>query len=250
MRMKGLVKKITVGVVAMLFLGFTVSTAVAQLRTPSSVGTYEKGTITLENGDEVSGYIYIDLMNPQDFQKRVYLIDEEAYAAYSEGEDVDEKATEYDSKDLQGFTLENGKKFKRARYVNLFAKRKQDKIPKQLLLEVAAEGKVTVLKKHHHTQGFVSSNLPDRTKVSDAEYAEWQENNFEILAQKGEENPVNLSTINIKKLVGDNRTVLMNYAKDVYGFRTLFTKGPVFESSFQMDALEALTKMVEDYNKL
>lgn len=85
--------------------------------------------------------------------------------------------------------------------------------------------------------------------MSDAEYAEWQENNFEILAQKGEENPVNLSTINIKKLVGDNRTVLMNYAKDVYGFRTLFTKGPVFESSFQMDALEALTKMVEDYNK-
>ncbi|MEP2771990.1 MAG: hypothetical protein ABJH05_07560 [Fulvivirga sp.] len=248
--MKGLVKKITVGVVAMLFLGFTVSTAVAQLRTPSSVGTYEKGTITLENGDEVSGYIYIDLMNPQDFQKRVYLIDEEAYAAYSEGEDVDEKATEYDSKDLQGFTLENGKKFKRARYVNLFAKRKQDKIPKQLLLEVATEGKITVLKKHHHTQGFVSSNLPDRMKVSDAEYAEWQENNFEILAQKGEENPVNLSTINIKKLVGDNRTVLMNYAKDVYGFRTLFTKGPVFESSFQMDALEALTKMVEDYNKL
>lgn len=249
MRMKGLVKKLTVGVVVMVFLGFTVSTAVAQLRTPSSVGTYEKGTITLENGDEVSGYIYIDMMNPQDFQKRVFLIDEEAYAAFTEGEDVDEKATKYDSKDLQGFRLENGKKFKRARYVNLFAKRKQDKIPKQLLLEVAAEGKVTVLKKHHHTQGLVSSYLPDRMKVSDAEYVEWQENNFEILAQKGEENPVNLSTINIKKLVGDNRTVLMNYAKDVYGFRTLFTKGPVFESSFQMDALEALTRMVEDYNK-
>ncbi|MTI23169.1 hypothetical protein E1176_19220 [Fulvivirga sp. RKSG066] len=91
--------------------------------------------------------------------------------------------------------------------------------------------------------------MPDPTKVSDAEYAEWQENNFEILAQKGEENPVSLSTINIKKLVGDNRTVLMNYAKDVYSFRSLLTKEPVFESSFQTDTLEALSKMVEDYNK-
>ncbi|MTI23170.1 hypothetical protein E1176_19225 [Fulvivirga sp. RKSG066] len=139
-------KKITVGVAAMVFLGFTVSTAVAQLRTPSSVGTYEKGTITLESAEEIDDYIYMDMMNPQDFQKRVFLIDEEAYAAFTEGEEVDEKATKYDSKDLQGYSLENGKKFKRASYVNLFAKRKQDKIPKPLLLEVAAEGKVTVLK--------------------------------------------------------------------------------------------------------
>jgi hypothetical protein len=85
--------------------------------------------------------------------------------------------------------------------------------------------------------------------VNDAEYVEWQENNFEILAQKEGEEATNLSTINLKKLVGDNRTVLVNYTKDVYGFRTLFTKGPVFESSFQLDALEALTRMVDDYNK-
>ncbi|MTI23167.1 hypothetical protein E1176_19210 [Fulvivirga sp. RKSG066] len=233
----------------MLFFCFTFSNVIGQLRTPSSVGTYEKGTITLESGEEIDGYIYMDMMNPQDFQKRVYFIDEEAYAAYSEGEDVDDRATKYDSKDLQGFSLENGKKFKQARYVNLFAKRKQDKVPKQLLLEVAAEGKVTVFKKYHHTQGFISPYLPDRTKVSDAEYAEWQKNNFEILARKEGEKAVNLSTINIKKLVGDNRAILMNYAKDEYGFRTAFTKGPVFESSFQMDALEALTRMVEDYNK-
>lgn len=232
-----------------LFFSFTYSNAIAQLRTPSSVGTYEKGTITLENGEEVEGYIFMDMMNPQDFQKRVYLIDEQNYTAFTNGEDVDENAVKYDSKDLQGFSLENGKKFKRAKYVNLFAKRKQDKIPKQLLLEVATEGKVTVFKKYHHTQGIVSSYLPNRMKVSDAEYVEWQENNFEILAQKEGEEAVNLSTINIKNLIGDNRTVLMNYAKDVYGFRTLFTKGPVFESSFQMDALEAMTRMVEDYNK-
>jgi len=247
--MKTLRDYLTGTLMLIVLVSLTFNNAKAQLRTPSSVGTYEKGTVTLENGDEVNGYIFIDMMNPQEFQKRVNLIDETTYAAYQAGEDVDKKAVVYDAKDVKSFTLENGKKFKQARYVNLFAKRKQDKIPKKLLLEVATEGKITVLKKYHHTQGIVTSHLPDRTKVNDADYVKWQENNFEILAQKEGEEAVNLSTINIKKLVGDNKTVLINYAKNKYGFRDLFVKGPVFESSFQLDALEALTRMVEDYNK-
>jgi hypothetical protein len=191
----------------------------------------------------------MDMMNPQLFQKRVNLIDEKTYAAYKSGEDVHKDAVVYDANDLQSFTLENGKKFKQAKYANVFAKRKQDRIPKKLMLEVATEGEITVFKKYHHTQGIVTSHLPDRTKVSDAEYVEWQENNFEILAQKEGEEAKNMSSFNIKKLVGDNRTVLTNYAKNKYGFRDLFIKGPVFESSFQMDTVKAFTSMVEDYNK-
>ena len=117
------------------------------------------------------------------------------------------------------------------------------------MLEVVAEGKITVYKKHHHTQGIVSSFLPDRTEVNDAEYVAWQENNFEILYQKEGEGAKNMSVINIKALVGDNEEVLTNYNNDYYGFQTLFVKGPVFESSFQLDALEAFTKLLEDYNK-
>lgn len=233
----------------LVFLSFTLTHGIAQLRTPSSVGKYEKGTVTLENGDEINGYIYIDMMNPQEFQKRVNLIDEKAYAAFSAGENVDKAVVVYDAKDLQSFTLENGKKFKRAKYVNLFAKRTQDQIPNQLMLEVAAEGKITVFKKYHHTQGIVTPYLPDRTKVNDAEYVKWQENNFEILSQKEGEEAKNMSTINLKSLFGDNKTVLTDYAKNKYGFRDLFMKGPVFESSFQLDTLEAFTKMVDDYNK-
>jgi hypothetical protein len=232
-----------------VLFSLTSNNAKAQLRTPSSVGTYEKGTVTLENGDEVNGYIFIDMMNPQEFQKRVNLIDEKTYKAYKAGEDVDKEAVVYDANDLQSFTLENGKKFKQAKYANLFAKRKQDQIPKNLMLEVVTEGKITVFKKYYHTQGIVTSHLPDRTKVSDADYVKWQENNFEILAQKEGEEAKNMSSFNIKKLVGDNKTVLTNYAKNKYGFRDLFMKGPVFESSFQMDTLEAFTRMVEDYNK-
>ena len=204
----------------------------------------------MKNGDTVNGYIYFDMMNPQDFQKKVYLIDEKAYEAYKAGKEIDKgSVVVYDADDLQSFTLENGKKFKQETYANLFAKRKQDQIPRKMMLEVATEGKITVLKKYHHTQGIVTSYLPDRTKVSDADYVKWQENNFEILAQKAGEEAKNLSTINLKNLFGDNKTVLTDYAKNKYGFRNLFVKGPVFESSFHMDTLEAFTKMVEDYNK-
>jgi hypothetical protein len=233
----------------LVLLSFTLNNVIAQLRTPSSVGKYEKGTVTLENGDTINGYIFMDMMNPQEFQKRVNLIDEKAYTAFSAGENVDKAVVVYDANDLQSFTLENGKKFKQAKYANLFAKRAQDQIPNKLMLEVAAEGKITVFKKYHHTQGIVTPYLPDRTKVNDAEYVKWQENNFEILSQKEGEEAKNMSTINLKSLFGDNKTVLTDYAKNKYGFRDLFVKGPVFESSFQLNTLEAFTKMVDDYNK-
>ena len=247
--MKTAKKHSTITLTLIVLFSLTFNHTKAQLKTPSSVGKYEKGTITLKKGKEIEGYIYMDMLNPQEFQKRVNLIDEKAYEAYKAGEDVDKDAVVYDASDLQSFTLENGKKFKQAKYANLFAKRKQDQIPKNLMLEVVTEGKITVLKKYYHTQGIVTSHLPDRTKVSDADYVKWQENNFEILAQKEGEEAKNMSSFNIKKLVGDNKTVLTNYAKNKYGFRDLFMKGPVFESSFQMDTLEAFTRMVEDYNK-
>jgi len=250
--MKTMTKSITHSTTAaalLVLLSFTCNNVIAQLRTPSSVGKYEKGTVTLENGDNINGYIFIDMMNPQEFQKRVNLIDEKAYTAFTAGENVDKAVVVYDAKDLQSFTLENGKKFKQARYANLFAKRKQDQIPNKLMLEVATEGKITVFKKYHHTQGIVSPFLPDRLKVNDADYVKWQENNFEILSQKKGEEAKNMSSINLKSLFGDNKTVLTSYAKNKYGFRDLFVKGPVFESSFQLNTLEAFTKMVEDYNK-
>ena len=247
--MKTAKKHSTITLMLIVLFSLTFNNTKAQLKTPSSVWTYEKGTVTLMNGEEIEGYIYMDMMNPQEFQKRVNLIDEKTYKAYKAGEDVDKEAVVYDANDLQSFTLENGKKFKQAKYANLFAKRKQDQIPKNLMLEVVTEGKITVFKKYYHTQGIVTSHLPDRTKVSDADYVKWQENNFEILAQKEGEEAKNMSSFNIKKLVGDNKTVLTNYAKNKYGFRDLFMKGPVFESSFQMDTLEAFTRMAEDYNK-
>jgi len=120
--MKTMTKSIThstVAVVLLVLLSFTFNNVIAQLRTPSSVGKYEKGTVTLENGDVINGYIFIDMMNPQEFQKRVNVIDEKAYTAFSAGENVDKAVVVYDANDLQSFKLENGKKFKQAKYANV-----------------------------------------------------------------------------------------------------------------------------------
>jgi len=239
----------TITLMLIVFFSLTSLDTYAQLKTPSSAGTYEKGKVTLKNGKEKEGYIYMDMLNPQEFQKRVNLINEKTYKAFLKGKKIKKDIEVYKANDLQSFTLENGKKFKKGKYVNLLATRKQDMLPKNLMLEVVTEGKITVYKKHHHTQGIVSGHLPDRTEVNDAEYVAFQENNFEILFQKEGAGVKNMSIINIKALVGDNEAVLANYDKDYYGFQTLFTKGPVFESSFQLDALEAFTKLVEDYNK-
>ena len=239
----------TITLMLTVLFSLTSSITKAQLKTPSSVGEYEKGTIILNSGKEIEGYIYMDMLNPQEFQKRVNFINEKIHKDFLKGKKIKKDIEVYKPKDLQSLTLENGQKFKKAKYVNIFATRKQDMIPKTLMLEVVAEGKVTIYKKHHHTQGIVSSHLPDRTKVNDIEYVAFQENNFEILFQKEGAGVKNMSIINIKALVGDNEAVLANYDKDYYGFRTLFTNGPVFESSFQLDALEAFTKLVEDYNK-
>ena len=239
----------TFALMLIVLLSLTSNNTKAQLKTPSSVGKYEKGTITLKKGKEIEGYIYIDMLNPQEFQKRVNFINEKTHEAFLKGKKINKDIEVYKANDLQSITLENGQNFKKAKYVNILATRKQDMLPKNLMLEVVTEGKVTIYKKHHHTQGFVSSYLPDRTEVNDAEYVAFQENNFEILYQKEGAGAKNMSVINIKALVGDNVVVLDNYDKDYYGFQTLFTKGPVFESSFQLDALEAFTKLVEDYNK-
>ena len=144
--MKTAKKHSTITLMLVVLFSLTFNSTKAQLRTPSSVGTYEKGTVTLENGDEINGYIYMDMMNPQEFQKRVNLIDEKTYVAYQAGEDVDKDAVVYDAKDVQNFTLENGKKFKQARYVNLFAKRKQDQIPKSFCWKLLRKERLPFLK--------------------------------------------------------------------------------------------------------
>ena len=147
----------TLTLILTVLFSLTSYNAKAQLKTPSSVGKYEKGTITLKKGKEIEGYIYIDMLNPQEFQKRVNFINEKTHEAFLKGKKINKDIEVYKANDLQSITLENGQNFKKAKYVNILATRKQDMLPKNLMLEVVTEGKVTIYKKHHHTQGFVSS---------------------------------------------------------------------------------------------
>ena len=86
--MKTLKNYSTFALLLIVLLSFTTNHAKAQLNTPSSVGKYEKGTITLKKGKEIEGYIYMDMLNPQEFQKRVNLIDEKTYKAFLKGKKI------------------------------------------------------------------------------------------------------------------------------------------------------------------
>src|SRR5690606_12544855 len=103
----------TILVMFIVFFSLTFNNVFAQLRTPSSVGKYEKGTVILESGEEIEGFIYIDMMNPQLFQKRVLMVTDEAKATFTEWEEAEKNQVKYDANDVQSFTLENGKKFKK-----------------------------------------------------------------------------------------------------------------------------------------
>ena len=47
----------TITLMLVVLFSLTCNHAKAQLRTPSSVWKYEKGTVTLMNGKEIEGYI-------------------------------------------------------------------------------------------------------------------------------------------------------------------------------------------------
>ena len=78
----------TITLMLTLLFSLTFINAKAQLKTPSSAGKYEKGTIALKKGKEIEGYIYIDMLNPQEFQKRVNFINEKTYKDFVKGKKI------------------------------------------------------------------------------------------------------------------------------------------------------------------
>ena len=103
------VKIYTTALALIALFSLSAFNANAQLKTPSSVGKYEKGSITLAKGKTIEGYIYIDMLNPQEFQKRVNLINEKTYKAFLKGKKIKKDIEVYKAKDLQSFQLENEK---------------------------------------------------------------------------------------------------------------------------------------------
>ncbi len=231
-------------ITAFIFLGITVK---AGDKIP---GKYEKGTITLSNGKTKEAYIHMDYFYPQRFQTELTYLDEKGYKDYQKGKKVKKSIIKLKLKEIDGFSLENGKKFKKVKYANMLATKTLDMIPKYLLLEVVAEGKVTIYKKHYRTTGRVYDIVLKAYNNGGQEFIDFQNDNFELLYQKDKtKNPKNMITVNLKTLIGDNEEVLTNYNNNHYGFQSEFTKERDFAANVHTPYLETLLKLLEDYNK-
>ncbi|MCX2719574.1 hypothetical protein [Lentiprolixibacter aurantiacus] len=237
-------------IILLLFLGVLV-TSTASVNEPEPCSGYERGTITLKNGKTLEAYIYIDYCNSHLFQMALRTIDEKTYKKYAKGKKIKKKAIEkYKVKEIRGFVLESGKEFRQVKYANLFSQKNTDKLPRRQLLEVVADGKITIFKRGYRTQnGFIYKPVMDAVLAGGPEHVEFMRNNFEILYQKDRsKNPKNIRNANLKNLFGDNPEVLQKFQNGDYSFRIEFQREASFSANCDRAFLDALLEMVQDYN--
>lgn len=234
----------------LLFLGGLLSIT-ASTTEPEPCSGYEKGTITLKNGKTREAYIYIDYCNPHLFQMALRTIDEKSYKRYAKGKKIKKKNIEkYKVKEIRGFVLDSGKEFRQVKYANLFSQKNTDKLPRRQLLEVVADGKITIYKRGYRTRnGFIYKPVMDAVLAGGATHVEFMRDNFEILYQKDKsKNPKNIRNANLKSLFGDNIEVLQKFQNGDYSFRIEFQREASFSANCDRAFLDSLLEMVHDYN--
>ena len=115
----------------LLTIGILTSTT-AQEEENTRCANYHKGTYTLKKGKTKEGYIFINDCKPHLFQQSLRVIDEKAYTRYKKGKKIKKKAIEkFKVKEIKAFALENGRKFRQVKYVNLAATTKVGMLPKR-----------------------------------------------------------------------------------------------------------------------
>ena len=218
---------------------------------PKPCWGYYKGTVTFENGKTQDTYIYVDYCNPHMFQSAVRTIDQKTYMKYAKGKKIKKKAIEkLKIKKVQGFVLEDGREFRQVKYANLLSPKNTDKLPKRQILEVVADGPITIYKRGYRTgNGFIYKPVMDARLAGGQVQYDFMMNNFEVLYQKDKsKNPRNILNANLKNLFGDNPEILKKYQDGEYAFRIEFQRPVTFSANCDTPFLEALLEMVNDYN--
>jgi len=235
-----------------LFLSIAVlTTGIASEEETKRCADYEKGTITLKNGKTLEAYIYVDHCNPHLFQQSLRTINEKSFKKYKKGKKIKNKAIEkYKTKHIKGFILESGKEFRQVKYANMLSSKNTDMLPKPYLLEVVADGDITIYRKYYRTQnGFIYKPVIDSKLAGGPEHIDFMTSNFEILYQKDKsKNPRNIRNANLKNLFGDNVALLQKFQDGDYDFRVQFQRQASFSANCDEPFLGALLEMVNDYN--
>ncbi len=228
-----------------------VASSYAQEEETGRCANYYKGTYTFKKGNTKEGYIFINDCKPHLFQQGLRVIDENAYTQYAAGKKISKKAIEkFKAKEIAGFALENGRRFQQVKYVNLSATTKIGMLPKPFLLEVMADGDVTVYRKFYRTDnGVIHGPVIDSKLEGGPQHLAFMTNNFEVLIQnKRDKNPKNIRSVNIKNYFGNNSEMMKKYQNGDYEFRNQLQRPASFGANCDMPFLEALVEMANDYN--
>ena len=237
-----------------LFVSFLFLTGVAHANALSkqSCSGYHKGTLTLSNGKEISAYFYIDHCNPHLFQSTLRMINAKSFKKYVKGKRIKKKAIEkIKLKKINSLQLEDGRLFRVVKYANMYSSKKTDWLPKRHLLEVAVDGPIVLYKKHYRTQnGFIYRPVMDSYLEGGSQHLEFMLSNFEILIQKrGDKNPKNIRSINLRNYLGDQAHILKDYQEGKYAFREQLQRKATFSANCDPVFFNALKTLVVDYNE-
>jgi hypothetical protein len=230
---------------------FVITQSIANNVEKNRCSNYEKGTITLKNGKQKSTYIFIDHCNPNRHQQKLSTISEKTFKKYSEGKKIKKSTIEvYKTKDISGFILDNGKEYRQVKYSNMLSTKKMDMIPKRYLLEVVADGDITVYKKHYRTEnGFIYNPVSNSKLKGGPEHYEFMVTNFELLFQKDKsKNAKNIRNANLKNIIGDNEDILKKFQEGGYAFRDEIQRPATFAVNCDNQFLDALLEIINDYN--
>lgn len=216
---------------------------------------YQKGEIIHDNGKKEEAYIQINYSFPQRFQNSVTYMSPKTYAKYlKKGKVKSKKKIKLKPKDINGFQLDNGQRFSTIKYLDITGKVKK-MLPKRIIVEQIADGKIDLYKLYSRTTGKISYELADLTHEANLSaegrrnLIDYIQNNFQLLIKKEHKNPRNVIHINLLNFIGDNAVVKDRYDNNFYGLRNQFSEelkqGKLVNKSYEASFL----KMLNDYNK-
>ncbi len=210
---------------------------------------YHKGTLHLKKGKAQDVYIEIDFAYPQRFQQGITYLSPDDFEKFSKtGKMKGKMKQKMEPKHLQGFTLEDGRVFKTVWYSDLTG-RAIKMIPKRMILEQVADGRILMYKLYSRTTGKINQELADMVFEDRQKLVAYIQDNFQLLIQKDSDHPRNVMHINLLNFIGDNPRVKDNYDNNHYGLQHQFTEKQKMGKYVNKAYEAAFLRMLDDYNQ-
>jgi hypothetical protein len=162
---------------------------------------YLKGSIYLNDGQVIEGYLYFNILNPDQFQKTVSYITEVIYQSVKATDKLRSKdIQEVKAKDAKYFQLADGRKFVTMKFADMSAAGAAS-IPSYYFFEEIVSGKISLYRR------YVTDGLLAITDEAKDAAKEWILSNYQLLIVS-DDKVKSISNIAVPDYIADNSEVL------------------------------------------